>query len=82
MLREVCTEIGTANFNGVLWTFKQQLALKCECVVKFILVSYKRICTIYFGIKNQFENVEAFFNNEHVRKRGMQAKCKLQIPQN
>ena len=44
-------KIGNSNFKCTLWTFKQQLALKCECFVEFLLFSYKRLCTTRFGIR-------------------------------
>ena len=43
-------QIADAKFRCALWTFKQQLALKCENVVEFLLFSYKRLCTVTFGI--------------------------------
>ena len=48
-------EIGNANFKGSLWTFKQQLTLKCESIVKFLLLSYKRLCSVHFGIRREHE---------------------------
>ena len=33
----------------ILETFKQQLALKCECIVEFLLFSNKGFCNVYFG---------------------------------
>ena len=43
-------EIGDADFKSALWTFKQQLALKYKYVREFLLFSYKRLCTVPFGI--------------------------------
>ena len=42
-------EIGNTNFKCALWSFKQQLALKCEHVVEFLLFSCKRLCTVVSG---------------------------------
>ena len=41
-------EIGKASFKCEVWTFKQQLTLKCKCIVEFLLFSYKRLCTVAF----------------------------------
>ena len=43
-------EIGNTNFTCALWTFKQQWAPKCLCVVEFLLFSNKHRCTVHFGI--------------------------------
>ena len=54
-------EIGDANFNCVLWTFKQQVALKkCEHVVEFPLFFYKRLCTMAFGIRRHLSKMFNF----------------------
>ena len=45
-------EIGNANFNTfncTLWAFKQQLVLKCGCVLLF---SCKRLCPVHFRIRS------------------------------
>ena len=44
-------KIGDASFKCALWTFKQHLALKCECVMELLLFCYKRLCTVHFGIR-------------------------------
>ena len=57
------SEIGDPNFKCALWTFKQDLALKIwarcgisiaiekfEHVVEFLLLFFKRLCTVAFGI--------------------------------
>ena len=54
------SEIGDPNFKCALWTFKQNLALKnCgisiaiekfEHVVEFLLLFFKRLCTVASGI--------------------------------
>ena len=41
------SEIGDAYFKCTLWTFKQQLTLKCEHVVEFLLLLYK-LCFSWF----------------------------------
>ena len=46
-------EIDDSSFRYSLLTFKQQLALKCEHVVAFLLFSYKRLCTVALGIRNR-----------------------------
>ena len=33
-------QIDDANLKGILWTFKKWMALKCECVVEFLFLSY------------------------------------------
>ena len=68
-------EIADANFKCMLWTFKQQLTLKFEYVVKFLLFSYTRLCTVYFGICQQHvsfsESVNCFIDLK---------RCKLRSP--
>ena len=44
-------EIADAKFGCALWTFEQQLALKMRALVEFPLFSYKRFCTVTFGIR-------------------------------
>ena len=39
-------EIGDGNFRCALWSFQQQIVLKCEHFVPFVL-SYKRLCTVF-----------------------------------
>ena len=43
-------EIGDANLKCVLGTFKQQLTLKMRTCCRISIFSYKRLCTVSFGI--------------------------------
>ena len=44
-------EIGNANFKCTLWTFKIAINFKiCECVVEFLLSSYKLLWNVASGI--------------------------------
>ena len=42
--------VAIANVAWCGYTLKQQSALKCQCIVEFLLFSYKRLCIVHFRI--------------------------------
>ena len=51
-------EIGDTHFSLNYELLNSNQPLKCEHVVEFLLFSYKRLCTVSFGIRNNFRTIK------------------------